>query len=689
MFHGYAHCEMLFEKGEPRDFVYVDVNPLFEKLTGLKDVVGRRVTEVIPGIWESDPELFQTYRRVAETGNPERFETYVESLGVWFSISAYSPEKGHFVALFDNITERKRAEEALKAAEQRFRSLIEGSRDTIGVMEPGGTIRFVSAEVERLSGYRPEEITGNRVADLAVGGLVVNVRDVTERREAEESVQKLLSAVEQGGDAIFITDPDGAITYVNPAFERVYGFSKKETLGKTPQILRSGRYDEVFYERFWKTLLAGKTVRGEIVSRRRDGRLVTVEGSISPVLDAEGGRIGFVCVQNDVSEKKLLEEQLRQAQKMEAIGQLAGGVAHDFNNLLTTILGYSDLVLSRISEAHPIREDLEEIRRAGERAASLTRQLLAFSRRQVLEPKVLDLNVLVRDLQKMLRRLIGEDVDLVTALGEAIGPVRADPGQIEQVVLNLAVNARDAMPRGGILTIETADVELDESYALEHAPVQSGSYVMLAVADTGTGMSAETKSHMFEPFFTTKGKGKGTGLGLATVYGIVKQSGGYIWVYSELGRGTTFKIYLPRIDGSAEEAKRRSAAVRPARGSETVLLVEDEEAVRALSRSILESYGYRVLEAEGPHAAMEMAQRHETPIQLILTDVVMPDMDGADLVSRLAPLHPEAKVLFMSGYTDDAVVRHGMITEGGHFLQKPFTPASLAAKVREVLDATS
>ncbi len=742
MLHGYAHCEMLFEKGEPRDFVYIDVNPLFEELTGLKDVVGRRVTEVIPGIWESDPELFQTYRRVAETGNPERFETYVESLGVWFSISAYSPEKGHFVALFDNITERKRAEEALKAAEQRFRSLIEGSRDTIGVMEPGGTIRFVSAEVERLSGYRPEEITGqnafafvhpddlprlqarleeilqgavgpgpmpipfrfrhrdgswrflevvanNRVADLAVGGLVVNVRDVTERREAEESVQKLLSAVEQGGDAIFITDPDGAITYVNPAFERVYGFSKKETLGKTPQILRSGRYDEVFYERFWKTLLAGKTVRGEIVSRRRDGRLVTVEGSISPVLDAEGGRIGFVCVQNDVSEKKLLEEQLRQAQKMEAIGQLAGGVAHDFNNLLTTILGYSDLVLSRISEAHPIREDLEEIRRAGERAASLTRQLLAFSRRQVLEPKVLDLNVLVRDLQKMLRRLIGEDVDLVTALGEAIGPVRADPGQIEQVVLNLAVNARDAMPRGGILTIETADVELDESYALEHAPVQSGSYVMLAVADTGTGMSAETKSHMFEPFFTTKGKGKGTGLGLATVYGIVKQSGGYIWVYSELGRGTTFKIYLPRIDGSAEEAKRRSAAVRPAGGSETVLLVEDEEAVRALSRSILESYGYRVLEAEGPHAAMEMAQRHETPIQLILTDVVMPDMDGADLVSRLAPLHPEAKVLFMSGYTDDAVVRHGMITEGGHFLQKPFTPASLAAKVREVLDATS
>jgi two-component system cell cycle sensor histidine kinase/response regulator CckA len=387
------------------------------------------------------------------------------------------------------------------------------------------------------------------------------------------------------------------------------------------------------------------------------------------------------------AERKQMQEQLRLSQKMEAVGQLAGGIAHDFNNMLTAILGYADLLTNEVGKGSPLLESIGEIRKAGERAASLTRQLLAFSRRQVLEPKVLDLNALVENLENMLRRLIGEDVELVTVLDPGIGRVRADAGQLEQVIVNLAVNARDAMPKGGTLTIETKDVELDEAYAREHISVRPGRYVMLAVSDIGLGMSVETKSHMFEPFFTTKGKGKGTGLGLATVYGIVKQSGGYVWVYSELDLGTSFKIYLPRVEEAAEAEGARRLAEHATGGSETVLLVEDEQSVRTLVRRILESYGYTVIEASGAAQALEAARRWEGPIHLILTDVVMPEMGGSELAPRVAELRPDVRVIFMSGYTDDAILRQGLIAEGGHFLQKPFTPEVLARKVREVLNS--
>jgi len=381
------------------------------------------------------------------------------------------------------------------------------------------------------------------------------------------------------------------------------------------------------------------------------------------------------------------EKQLWQSQKMEAVGRLAGGVAHDFNNLLTVIKGYTELMLEDLKPSDPMRTEMEEVQKAADRAAALTRQLLAFSRRQVLAPRVVNLNFLVEDMNKLMLRLLGEDIELSTKLDGGLGSVKADPGQIEQVIMNLAVNARDAMPKGGKLTLETANLELDQAYSREHAMVIPGSYVMLAISDTGCGMDAETLSHVFEPFFTTKEQGKGTGLGLSTVYGIVKQSGGYIWPYSELGIGTSFKIYLPRVDEMAEREQARAQAASGLRGTETILLVEDEEGVRGLTRQLLQRHGYTVLEAEHGEDALRLCERYSGPIHLVLSDVVLAQMSGRELVQRLAPLRREMKVLYMSGYSDEAIVHHGVLEPGTAFLQKPFTTESLMRKLREVLDS--
>ncbi|MBI5419354.1 MAG: response regulator [Deltaproteobacteria bacterium] len=380
------------------------------------------------------------------------------------------------------------------------------------------------------------------------------------------------------------------------------------------------------------------------------------------------------------------EEQLRQAQKMEAVGRLAGGIAHDFNNLLTAIAGYSTLLLQGVVD-DPSRRNIQEIQRASDRAASLTRQLLAFSRRQILQPKVMDLNAVVGAMDDMLRRLIGEDIDLLTVLEPGVRKVKADPGQMEQVIMNLAVNARDAMPEGGKLTIETANVVIDESSVRGHVTMQAGSYVVLALSDTGSGMDPETISHIFEPFFTTKEVGKGTGLGLSTVYGIVKQSGGYIWVYSEPGRGTTFKIYLPQATEEAETAKPAEVRAGLLGGSETILLVEDEDSVRSLVREVLARNGYTVLAARNGEDALRACDGNAGAIHLMLCDVVMPGMSGVELARRIVPLRPEIKVLYMSGYTDTAIVRQGVLDPGTAFLEKPFAPDALARKVREVLDS--
>ena len=382
------------------------------------------------------------------------------------------------------------------------------------------------------------------------------------------------------------------------------------------------------------------------------------------------------------------KEQLQQSQKMEAVGRLAGGVAHDFNNLLTVITGYSDLSIRHLENDNPIRRNIEEIRKAGERAAALTRQLLAFSRKQVLQPKVLDMNSIIADMKIMMHRLIGEDIDLLTALEPSLGRVKADPNQVEQIILNLAVNARDAMPGGGKITIETANAELDSADVKRHMDVQPGLYVMLAVRDNGCGISQEVQQRIFEPFFTTKEQGKGTGLGLSMVYGIVKQSNGHIWVDSEVGRGTTFKIYLPCIEEALLNSESKAKSGELLYGKETILLVEDDELVRQMASDILKTVGYTILEAQHGGEALSICKQHQEPLDLILTDVVMPQMSGRELAERVALIRPEARVLYMSGYTDDAIVHHGVLDEGTPFLEKPFTPEALARKVREVLDAS-
>jgi PAS domain S-box-containing protein len=518
------------------------------------------------------------------------------------------------------------------------------------------------------------------VADQVAGALA--------RARLTQVHQRLSAAVEQGNDTVIITDTAGIILYVNPAFERTSGYSQAEVTGRTPRMMKSGQHDDAFYQELWTSISAGQVWRGRFVNKKKDGTLYTEDASITPVRNESDLITTYVSVQHDVSRELELEEQYRQAQKMEAIGRLSGGVAHDFNNLLVVITGYSELLLQRhLNEQSPLYKYVEEIKKAGDSAAGLTRQLLAFSRSQVLQPRILNLNEVIVSLEKMLRRLIGEDIDLVAVPDPNLGQVKADPGQIEQVILNLVVNARDAMPQGGKLTLETANVELDEIYTGKHVGVSPGQYVMLAVSDTGLGMDAKTQSHIFEPFFTTKEQGKGTGLGLATVFGIVKQSGGDIWVYSEPGQGTTFKIYLPRVDEAVAAVEPHLANSELLTGAETVLLVEDEVGVRTLARRALELSGYTVLEASHGQEALLLFQQQPEPIHLLVTDVVMPGgLNGRELAERLKPLYPDLKVLFMSGYTNEAIVHHGVLEPGLFFLQKPFTPYVLIKKVRDVLD---
>ena len=462
--------------------------------------------------------------------------------------------------------------------------------------------------------------------------------DVTERRQVERRIQErttfLNALVEHSPLGILVLDPDHRVQIANPAFVSLFGYSPEDLQGRNPDDLIALGDDALRAEAaaFTRDGLAGHPVHAVTARRRKDGTLVEVELYGVPLLE-NGRLIGVYALYQDLTERRRLEEQFRQAQKMEAVGQLAGGIAHDFNNLLTVILGYSDVVLNKLSADHPLCEEVREIQKAGERAAALTGQLLAFSRMQVLLPQLLDLNAVVTHVYKMLRRLIGEDIDLQTVCDPATGRVKADPGQHEQVLMNLAVNARDAMPEGGKLTIGTRNAEVGWAYAREHVPMEPGSYVMLSVSDTGSGMDAETKRRIFEPFFTTKEKGKGTGLGLATVYGIVKQSGGFIWVSSEPGHGTRFEIYLPRVEEDADHAAGRPAPqVREGvGGAETLLLLEDEEGVRRLAREVLEEHGYTVLEASGWQSAIGLAESHGGPIHLLLTDVVMPEMGGPEV----------------------------------------------------------
>ena len=549
---------------------------------------------------------------------------------------------------------------------------IHGAVEIVGLLQLNGRAKnaFTLFDIKAL-----EEIA-DRIGDALI------------RKRAETERKRLMAAIEQSGEAIMITDPQGTILYVNPAFVSCTGFSREDVLGKTPRVLKSGLQDEAFYSNLWQTITGGKMWTGRFTNKRKDGHLYTEEATISPVRD-ETGQIGnFVAVKRDITEHLQMSAQLIQSQKMESVGRLAGGVAHDFNNMLSVILGNTELALARPKLPPDLAAELQEVRAAAERSATLTRQLLAFARKQTAVPKVIDLTATVSGMLKMLLRLIGENIELSWLPGSGNTTVNIDPSQVDQILANLVVNARDAIGGVGKLTIETRNATLDSAFCAEHPGAQPGEYVMLVVSDTGCGMDKRTIEHIFEPFFTTKKVGEGTGLGLATVYGIVKQNHGYITVESKPRAGATFRIYLPRYmeKGGVAVVVQDTAAPRSP-GHETVLLVEDEPAILNMSRTILERLGYRVLTAATPSEAIALVENLAEGIDLLLTDMVMPAMSGQDLAKRLKALLPSIKCLFMSGYmahaTEPADLKGGKM----NFIQKPFSMKDLAIKLRDVLDA--
>jgi two-component system cell cycle sensor histidine kinase/response regulator CckA len=508
-----------------------------------------------------------------------------------------------------------------------------------------------------------------------------------DQQVAENLVRKLSRAVEQSADTVMITDRKGVIEYVNPAFELLTGYTRDEACGQTPRLLKSGEQEAETYQELWKTILAGNAYRGILVNRKKNGELYYVEESICPVRDAGGEITHFISNSRDLTDRLGLEAQLRQAQKMDAIGRLAGGVAHDFNNLLTIITSYSELALDAVPEGSDLESKLHEILLAARRAAELTRQLLAFSRKQPQALRVVELNHVIERIAKTLPRLIGEDIEFTFQPGEKLAQVRVDAMQIDQVLMNLAANARDAMPQGGHLSIETSNVILDEGYIQgKPAVITPGAYVLITVTDDGVGIPREDLPHIFEPFYTTKPAGKGTGLGLATVYGIVKQNKGFIWVYSEPGSGSIFKIYLPCVGAAglaqeADVAKNESIS----RGSETLLLVEDEYAVRQAAAEFLRMQGYQVIEAKDGLEAVTVASGYPSKIDMIVSDVVMPNMSGGELAKELARVRPQARFLFVSGYAGKTLLDHKVVDVEMNFLQKPYTLKQLSAKIRASL----
>jgi PAS domain S-box-containing protein len=723
----------------------VDVNPFLVELLGFsrEAFLGKRVWEL--GFFKDERANQANFAELQRTGYVRYEDMALESsdgqrMEVEFVSNVYEVNQHRVIQCnIRDISERKRAHEALGASRLVTEGIINAipvrvfwkdkqlvylgcnaafARDA-GFADPKDVIgkddyqmawrdqaelyrrddrKVIESGRARLLIEEPQTTPGGNSATLLtskvplldsrgeVTGVIGTYVDITDRKKTEESQALLATAVDQSAETIMITDAAGLIIYVNPAFEKATGYNRAEAIGRNPRFLKSGKQDAEFYLQMWAALSRGEVWSGHFTNRRKDGTLFEEEGTISPVRDAAGKTVHYVAVKRDVTNETRLEAQLLQAQKMEAIGRLAGGVAHDFNNMLGVITGYGEIVQRRLHADDPLKGKVEQILRAADRAAGLTRQLLAFGRKQVLQPTVLDLNAVVTDMNKMLRRLIGEDIELTTRLEPRLGSVRADPGQVEQVLMNLAVNARDAMPEGGRITIETGNAELDAEYAAAHVPLRAGRYVLLAVSDTGSGMDAATQARVFEPFFTTKGVGKGSGLGLSTVYGIVKQSDGYIWVYSEVGIGTTFKIYLPRIDEDAVRARPQALGPLP-RGSETVLLVEDEASLRELLKEALEINGYSVLVAADGSEALQLAEAHPGPIHIMVTDVIMPGMTGPKIVELVAPTRPEMKVLYVSGYSDESVTRQGLIGPGSAFLSKPFGAEVLLRRIRETLDA--
>ncbi len=667
-----------------------------------------------------------------------------------FLIIAISAALGGILLLWNYLLRRKVAQKteqlkqtlvALQENEKKYRELVENANSIILRLDTSGNITFFNEYARTFFGYENEEILGRNVLDTivpeidssgrnlkeAIGkifedpdsyihninenirkngervwiawnnkpvydadntlvGMLCIGNDITERRKTEAERERLASAIAQADESVIITDGRGRIQYVNPAFEALTGYTREEAVENTPGILKSDMHDADFYRSLWEAITSGETWKGRFINRKKDGSHYTVDATITPMRDDAGNIVNYIAVQRDVTEALKLEAQLLQARKMESVGRLAGGVAHDFNNMLSVILGYSELALARIDADNPIYKNLKEIHDTARRSADLTRQLLAFSRKQIIAPQVIDINEQVKNMEHLLRRAIGEDIDLVFTLSAELWPVHLDPSQVDQVVVNLAVNARDAMPDGGMLTIETGNVVFDEAYCKENLGFKPGEYAMLAVSDSGCGMDKETLANVFEPFFTTKKEGRGTGIGLATVYGIVKQNNGFINIYSEPENGTTIRIYFPRYSDVRQIASSELHKAVPVLGNETIALVEDQGKVRDMTRTMLEELGYKVLTAAGPEQALRLCEKHEGKIHLLFTDVVMPNMNGRELAGKIRRLRPDIKILYTSGYTANAIAHHGVLETGVHFIQKPFSTEDLSAKIRETLE---
>ena len=738
MNEGVAFHEMIYgPEGQAVDYRIVEVNPAFERHTGITAAAarGRRASEVYgPG----PVPFLEIYAQVARTGQPRSFEADFPPPHRSFAISVYAPKPGWFGTVFSEITERRRAAEALQLSQELYRSLVECLPMSIFRVDREGNFLFCNQRFADSIGRTVPQVLGHKDADLFqplqakfyrqgdqkvmatgliqdqveehlrpdgqmsyvqvmkvplrdVAGGVVGIQgifwDITERRRTEESHARLATAVAAAAETIVITDAEANILYANPAFALTSGYSCAEALGQNLRVLKSGKQDANFYREMWAVLKAGRVWQGRMINRRKDGTLFEEEASISPALDGAGRIVNYVAVKRDITREVQLEEQFRQIQKLEAVGLLAGGVAHDFNNLLAVVLMNASVLDDEKSLTPEQADFIKDIIESAQRGATLTRQLLTFSRQQALHAQALDLNEVVLGVTKMLRQIIGEDVKLTTSLAPGTAPIWGDPGMMEQVLMNLAVNARDALPNGGKITIELAGLAVDESIAAGHK-VQAGDFFRMTVRDNGTGIAPEHLPHIFEPFYTTKDVGQGTGLGLATVHGIVQQHQGWIEVESQLGEGTAFHIHLPRLATAAPAKTEEQAQVRPHGGRETVLLVEDAEDLRKLAALCLAKYGYRVLEAATGAAALEVWRQHRSEVALLLTDIIMPDgVSGRQLAAQLQAAHPKLKVLYMSGYPGEVASRGGLeLREGFNFLQKPFAVVKLAQTVRACLD---
>jgi PAS domain S-box-containing protein len=600
-------------------------------------------------------------------------------------------------------------------------------------------INYISASVEKILGYNPEELIGknfgvfmhpndissvkndfeeilklppnvsytfssrikynagawiyvNALANNLFGnpiikGVVITVRDITSQHMADEEMRKLNSVIEQTADIVLITDKDGFIEYVNPAFESVTGYSKKEILGENPRILKSDKQDKLFYEEFWSGILAGKVFHGEVINKKKNGQLYYEEKTVTPVKDNSGNITNFVSIGLDISEHKNIENQLQQAQKMEAIGTLAGGVAHDFNNILTTIQGYTELIMSDIDKESSTYKDLEHVKNASERAAKLTQQLLVFSRRKQREITVLNINNVIESLFKMLKRMLGEDIRVEMDLSPKIKQIKGDESNIEQIIMNIVVNARDSMPSGGALNIKTENVYIDEEYSKSITGARPGEFISISIADTGEGMSKEILQHIFEPFFTTKEKDKGTGLGLAVVYGIVKQHEGWINVYSEIGFGSIFRIYLPVAKGKLQTIKKDIKFISDVKGNnERILVVEDDKGIGRLTEEILKRNNYNVFMAHDAKSALEVFEQGKGNFDLVFSDMILPDISGVELVEKMLKINPKLKIVFASGYANHRTQLDVIQEKGYCFLQKPYKIEEMLIAVKETIN---